>query len=370
MSWLASAWAESAPVADVYERAIITIMAHRADLDGTGAFPSVKSMANYAMCDEQVIRRRLSALVERGVIGLGNQARASEIPERYRPKVYDLLIPRKWFSELQLEEVDRYRAGVGRGPYPRRPEIPQPDKARKRRSDTGQSKPPSVAAGERRKPAVAGDRHLLDGPDPGISSRSDGAGRSTEGYLVDADRGIYEIPNTVEGFNLSEVSQDESPSDLHLGREDLFAQVQDQDPLEPDSFQEQDQGQHGGDRLPALTSEQPAPFTGATVVGWWVDHYRETFDQEPTVGQKGQVGRYAGQMIKAGWRHDKIMYAAKEAAIKGYANIDEEYRQLAVRAQGRSVNGPATKPSTTNQRVNQALDLAAYYEAIESQQVV
>lgn len=204
MSLMAVIWAETAPVADVYERAVITLLAHRAGVDGTGAWPSTSTIARFAVCDEQVIRKRLAALLERGVIAYGDQSLVSKIDHRYRPKVYDLLIPHEWFSTSQLVEVDRDRAQRGLGPYSaeERPPILQPERSRKRRSDTGAPKPSPVPAGHRRAaPETLVD--LLDGPTSGVSTRLDACSGSSQGYLVDDDRGIYEIPNTVQEENLS-----------------------------------------------------------------------------------------------------------------------------------------------------------------------
>jgi hypothetical protein len=142
MSWLAIAWSESAPVGDVYERAIITLMAHRANADGTGAFPSTPTLAKYAMCDERSIRRRLEVLRDRGLIAYGDQDLALKIPARYRPKVYDLLIPFTWYSAAQLVDVNRERGNQGLPPLSEaeRPPIPEVSRARKSRRDAGISR--------------------------------------------------------------------------------------------------------------------------------------------------------------------------------------------------------------------------------------
>jgi len=136
--WLPVAWAEKAPVADVYERVILTLMAHRARPDGTGCYPSIKTMAEFAMCEETSIKRRLTSLRNRLVIAYGDQAIAMHIDARYRPKVYDLLIPVSWYSASQLDGVNRDRAERGLPPMTaeNRPNL-MPPPARKRRADTG-----------------------------------------------------------------------------------------------------------------------------------------------------------------------------------------------------------------------------------------
>ena len=138
MSWLAIDWAETAPVADVYERAIITLLAHRADSDGTGAYPPEAAMARYAMCDEKTIKRRLDALRARGVIAYGDQDLAKHLDQRYQPKVYDLMIPYEWYRQNgHLTTINRERIERGLGlltPYSR-PGLHAA--TRKNRSDKG-----------------------------------------------------------------------------------------------------------------------------------------------------------------------------------------------------------------------------------------
>lgn len=156
MSWLAVAWAETVPVADAYERCILTVMAHRARPDGTNAWPSVSKLARFAVCDEKTIERRLSALRKRGVIAYGEQKLAAiqKIPKNRRPKVYDLMIPFEWYSAAQLEaEVNPDREERGLGPLTAadRPPLAPPTRARKARADAGVPKP------ERRKQTPSSD---------------------------------------------------------------------------------------------------------------------------------------------------------------------------------------------------------------------
>lgn len=138
MSWLAIAWAEKAPVADVYERCILTLMAHRAKSDGTGAHPSIPTMAEYAMCEDTSIKRRIRALQERRVIAPGDQTIAAYIDARYRPRVWDLLIPFSWYGPTVKLEVNQERLERGLPPLDdvaRPPLLPPPP--RKVRADSG-----------------------------------------------------------------------------------------------------------------------------------------------------------------------------------------------------------------------------------------
>lgn len=140
MSWYAHAWAESAPVADVQEFAILAVMAQYARRDGTGSFQSVATIAGIIKCDERTVRRRIEAMLRRGLIALGDQRLAAHIDRRYRPKVYDLMIPYCWYSKDQLKKVDQDRKQRGLPPLAEADRPPIPDTAeagRKTRSDQG-----------------------------------------------------------------------------------------------------------------------------------------------------------------------------------------------------------------------------------------
>lgn len=118
MSFFAQAWAEKAPVANVYERAILTLLAHRASgKDGSGAFPSQGSMAEFACCSDRQVRNVLTAMQERKLIARGDDRLViNRYPAGRRPQVWDLLIPYKWFSDDQREEIDAERALLGKDP--------------------------------------------------------------------------------------------------------------------------------------------------------------------------------------------------------------------------------------------------------------
>lgn len=143
MSFLAIAWSEKVSVADVHERAILTLMAHRADDDGEGIWLFNGTTAEYCMCDERTITRKLKALRERGVIAEGDQSLVDHLDPDHRPVVYDLMIPYRWFSEDQLEDVQRFRRRARRVPLTpeMRPPLPVAEPSRKVRSDAGTKKP-------------------------------------------------------------------------------------------------------------------------------------------------------------------------------------------------------------------------------------
>lgn len=144
MSWYASAWAEKAPVGTVYERAILTYLAHRAKKDGTNCYPSTKTLADFALCDKRTVQRHLDKMSARGLIAEGDQRVTEHLRADRRPTVYDILIPHDWYSDDQLEDVNEDRAERGLPPLSpeERPRLtPPPKSGRAERSDKGKKNP-------------------------------------------------------------------------------------------------------------------------------------------------------------------------------------------------------------------------------------
>lgn len=186
MSWLAHAWAEDAPVADVQEFAILAVMAQHAHNDGTGTYQSIPTISRRIRCDERTVLRRVEAMRERGLLTLGDQSLAGKIRADRRPKVYDILIPYEWYSDHQRGTVDAERADRGLPPLAEaeRPPIAKPEPARKVRDDAGKPRPkrtkPAVAPpesgssrGDYKTPreAHADDHGVTSSPIHGVSSR-------------------------------------------------------------------------------------------------------------------------------------------------------------------------------------------------------
>lgn len=138
-------WAtEDAPVANVYERLILVLLADRANLDGTDAYPSVRRLARAAMCSERTVQTYLRSMVERGLIARGNQDAARHIDKRYRPTVYDVLMPYSAYGTEKWKRANRERAEKGLKPLSPedRPDIaPPPQTGRAQRSDKGKPNP-------------------------------------------------------------------------------------------------------------------------------------------------------------------------------------------------------------------------------------
>lgn len=142
MSWYASAWAEKAPVGSVYERAILTYLAHRARKDGSNCYPSTSTLADFALCDKRTVQRHLNTMIGRGLIGKGDQSVVQHLRADRRPTVYDLMIPHDWFSNDQLTEINEDRAERDLPPLKPedRPRLTPPP-AKTERADKGQSNP-------------------------------------------------------------------------------------------------------------------------------------------------------------------------------------------------------------------------------------
>lgn len=213
MSWYASAWAEKAPVGTVYERAILTYLAHRAKKDGTNCYPSTKTLAEFALCDKRTAQRHLDTMIERGLIAKGDQSVTQHLRADRRPTVYDILIPYDWYSNDQLEDVNEERAE--RDLSPLRPEdrprlSPPPKSGREKRSDKGKKNP-----NRRRKISVTSENDdtetgcLSDVPSEPVDNSERGDSQTPRrGVSQTSPRGVSLPPETVPG---GETPQGETP---------------------------------------------------------------------------------------------------------------------------------------------------------------
>lgn len=100
MTFLALAWAMTAPVADAHERAILLRIASRARDDGLAPPISVDELADVAVCDIAAVNERIAALSARGVLTRDGDG-------------FELNIPAEWFSAAQLQEINAARVAAG-----------------------------------------------------------------------------------------------------------------------------------------------------------------------------------------------------------------------------------------------------------------
>lgn len=91
MSFVATTWAlKIGGVQDATSRVILLGLAEHAHEDGSSAWPSVATLAKYAVCSERTVHRRLRELEEAGMIRRGDQQLVAHLPSNRRPIVYDL----------------------------------------------------------------------------------------------------------------------------------------------------------------------------------------------------------------------------------------------------------------------------------------
>lgn len=84
-------WAiEDAPDVPPQCVAVLQGLANHAGRDGRNAFPSIRLLAHYTRKGERAVQKDLRVLEEAGLIRRGDQRAAFDIPERYRPTVWDL----------------------------------------------------------------------------------------------------------------------------------------------------------------------------------------------------------------------------------------------------------------------------------------
>src|SRR5690606_15873565 len=121
----------------------------KADEDGSNAFPSLSTVADLAMCDEQTVKDRIRKLIRRGLIRVApDQSPADYLPAHRRPRVYELLIPYSWYGKGAIERVNQGRVERGRDPLTpeNRPDL-APAPPRKRRADAKPTKRGSAKRG-------------------------------------------------------------------------------------------------------------------------------------------------------------------------------------------------------------------------------
>jgi hypothetical protein len=88
--------------------------ANHADKHGRGAYPSTRTIADYAECDVRTVQRHVGWLLERGFLHEGDQRMVDHLDPRYRPIVYDVAISteqiNQWAADADPPSGNRTRA--------------------------------------------------------------------------------------------------------------------------------------------------------------------------------------------------------------------------------------------------------------------
>ncbi|WP_331720881.1 helix-turn-helix domain-containing protein (plasmid) [Streptomyces sp. NBC_01241] len=196
MSLTPMLWAmKAAPVADTTEKLILISLAERADEDGCDAFPSKATLAKDALCDEKTVQRKLGKLADRKLIGMGDQRAAQYIEKRYRPKVYDLLIPYSWFPDVDDINETRRRRGRGLLTPENRPDI-VPAPTRVQRSDKGKPRAKQGSAASRGDKESPLENQGAAPASGGTESPARGDSQSQQGGLTDPQTSPVEPPHS------------------------------------------------------------------------------------------------------------------------------------------------------------------------------
>lgn len=90
MSFEATTWVMNSTVGNSTRKLVLHGYANHAHKDGTAAWASTSTIAEYAECDERTVSRHIGALLADGFIREGDQRLVEFLPADKRPIVYDL----------------------------------------------------------------------------------------------------------------------------------------------------------------------------------------------------------------------------------------------------------------------------------------
>jgi len=146
MSLRAMLWAlHDAPVTDPTTLVVLIALADHAADDGTGAFPSLDTIARYARCSRDTARRHVKQLAEAGVIVPGNPQLTAYIRQDRRPVVWDMAYSMGFTTGVQGATPSQPRGSTGpatgwqKGPHGVAPVPPEPNNQKQTRARAPQS---------------------------------------------------------------------------------------------------------------------------------------------------------------------------------------------------------------------------------------
>jgi hypothetical protein len=146
--------------------------ANHADKHGRGAYPSTRTIADYAECDVRTVQRHLRWLIERGYMHEGDQQMVDHLDPRYRPIVYDVAMTAEqvhhWAAAAGPDSGNRARAAqAGRRGGRASSQLSRGDNL----PPLPENASPQVSKGDNLSPLDNGSRGDIDG-DSGVTDRA------------------------------------------------------------------------------------------------------------------------------------------------------------------------------------------------------
>lgn len=363
-------WAlKDAPVADSLERLILVVLGeHAGGADGCTAFPSRDTIASLALADPKTVQRVIQRLVKRKLIAPGDQGAAQYIRADRRPVVYDLMIPYSWFPNPEWMNEERRGRGLPPLTPADRPDIvAAATKARRKDAGVPRSK---AGRGDSQSPRSK--------PEPsshgGSSSPARGDSESRTGGLEDPRTSSFDPPIFEPPTSLSVPAQRPDPDPVQDSEREMLSPFEDPQQSEP---------------LPGVDvyTAQLADADAVTrVTASWAETYkRSSGGSEPSAKAVSRVRSSAASRLRAGKSVDELILIAIDMAetnltwtdlaeheahwlhkqqqdsLTGTDATVAGWLNLADQLGGRT--GAQLRPSATDQRVQQALDLGRRMQA-------
>lgn len=119
MSWQATAAVLAHKVGNPTRKLILLGYADHARADGTVAWLTPETAAEYAECDPRTVQRHLGPMIEAGLMREGDQRQVAHLDPRRRPIVYDLAMTpeqaAQWAADRQpgRRDADAARGAAG-----------------------------------------------------------------------------------------------------------------------------------------------------------------------------------------------------------------------------------------------------------------
>lgn len=201
---------------------VLVGLANHAGADGRNAYPSISRLAKYARLSDRQTKRALSALVELGLITVGNQAVAAADIDRAdrRPTVYNLNV--NGVTAQSPRDLNGVTGETERGDRrdPNGVSAPSPEPRTKPRDKPfpGSDEPTPIDVGLDPELALLPEGDLLSNPKPVTSRRKPkiplpDSWLPTDAHLESAHRRGLHLQDEAEKFRLHAKANDRRQAD-------------------------------------------------------------------------------------------------------------------------------------------------------------